>query len=154
MRLNDQRGTLYELPLLVALIVVALAAAIRQPSIGRGILAAVIAVAVFVGILAALVGIGLALGAVSEIPWVNRIMESKPFRFFADWFAAGLLALFMAAAGCFFGIVLAETWFPTPAGQVRFGILSGVVLGASPILYRLWALRGSAKPSDPKEPAP
>lgn len=135
--LRDERGTMAEIPFLVVMIVMAVAAAVGQPTLGRGVLAAGVAVLVFLGAVAALVSLGRLMGWVSDLPWVRRIRESGCFRFCADWAPWVLLALFLGAAGCFFGLVL------SPAAQVRAGLLSGLALAVVPILYHLAArLRG------------
>jgi len=134
---NDRRGTLYELPILAAIVVAALAVGFGQRGLGRGILAALLTALMFIGALAALVAIGILIGWVSRLGWVRRILQSKPFRFCAAWAPALLLALFLGAAGSFFGLVFAEASNASPSAQVRAGICSGLALAALPILHRL-----------------
>ena len=83
-RLRDERGTLYEIPILIVVIVAALAVGFGQHSLGRGILAALLTVLVLIAALAALVGIGFFIGWFTEFGWVRRISENKSFRFCAD----------------------------------------------------------------------
>ncbi|MBI5884018.1 MAG: hypothetical protein HZB91_13055 [Elusimicrobia bacterium] len=144
--LADERGTMIEIPITIALVCVVLAVAVNQPTLGRAALAAVIAIAAFLGGLALLVGIGFLLGRVSEIRWVNAFMDSRPVKFFAEWLPWLLLSMFTGAAGAFFGLVIAEAANQAPAGQVKTGIISGLVLAALPLLCRLWQGRGKKMP--------
>lgn len=138
--IRDERGTLYEIPILVALVMMALAVGIpeaQKRGLGRGLLAALLVVGAVVGGFAALIFAAIGIGKVLESRPVQSLVGGGGPRKATNVLGWSLLALLMGAGGVCFAAVMADVFNASARATGAWTIGAGVV-GLAAVAFAGW----------------
>lgn len=134
--LRDERGTLYEIPLLILFVFLGLALVPAWHSWWKAFLVSALSIA---GVLGGLVGLGLLWERVSERPAVAaaaRVFDSAPARFLRAAADYALGAVGGGVMGAFAGLLASPHLSSEPRGQLlamRVFLAAGAALGLAAI---------------------
>lgn len=135
--LKDRRGTLYEIPLLIMFLGLALAIGLGERSWWKG---PVYAFLILFGILGGLVALGVAGDKLEKIPWIAKVMDWRIWPLVGAGFAYLVGIVGGGAAAAFAAIFIAPHMADMPAGQLA-AMRMLTALGAAGGAALTWKIR-------------
>lgn len=135
--LTDRRGTLYEIPLLIMFLGVALAIGIGERSWWKG---PVYAFLILGGLIGGLVFLGVASDKLEKIPWMAKVMQWRLWPILGALFAYLMGIVGGGAAAAFVSIFLGPMLGDSSAGQLN-AMRAITVLGSMGGAVLTWKIR-------------